>query len=344
MKKKLLIIGSSQGEYGGIEAFMMAIAKESRKWLEFEVRLAFKLKDLALISDTLEKSANANATSVHFVKKNSIALYKLVMWSDILHVQNMPPDIVFSAYLLRKKNFLTIHNRKFENKSIHQILWKMSSSLASKRWYNSNFVWNTWEPHAKKSNSSCVPTVCNLDSMEISFEKRKGFVFVGRWIENKGIEELILAYSKSKLNYSDWPLTILGNGPLKNKIMNLIASLNIEISTPGFVSDQLKSEIISKSKWLVAPSNTKEDLGLSPIEARNMGVPSIVTNDGGLTESAGPYALVAQPGNVDSLAACIIEAANMNEERYAEISIKSKEHLSVFLKPILFYKNEFLNS
>jgi glycosyltransferase involved in cell wall biosynthesis len=341
MKKKLLIIGSSQGVYGGIEAFMMAISNEAKKWSEFEVKLCFKLKDLNY-DHILEKSANENASSVHFVKKNSLSLYKLVLWADVLHVQNMPPDIVYSAFLLRRKIFLTIHNRKFSNKSILQYLWVFASKMATKRWYNSNFVWNSWEPNLKKENSACIPTVCNLSSTEVPSEKRKGFVFAGRWIENKGIEELILAYDKSNLCSTDWPLTIIGDGPLREKIMDLIASVKVSIIAPGFVTNEQKIELMSKSKWLVAPANTNEDLGLTPIEARSMGVPSIVTDDGGLTQAAGPFALVAAPGDVDSLMACILKATKMNKEEYNFISKKSKETLSDLLKPIIFYKNEFL--
>jgi glycosyltransferase involved in cell wall biosynthesis len=344
MKKKLLIIGSSQGGYGGIEAFMMAIANEAKNWSEFEVRLCFKLKDLNHNTDILEKFANENSSSVHFVKKNSLSLYKLVLWSDILHIQNMPPDIVFPSFLLRKKIFLTIHNRKFDNKSILQYLWVFASKMATKRWYNSNFVWNSWEPIVKKDNSACIPTVCNLSTTEVAIEKRKGFVFAGRWIENKGIEELIEAYDRSKLCPIEWPLTIIGDGPLKNKIMNMISNVGSEIHTPGFVSDEVKTELMSQSKWLVAPANTNEDLGLTPIEARSMGVPSIVTNDGGLTQAAGPYALVAIPGDVDSLLLCILKAAQMKEEEYDCISKKSKESLADLIKPITFYKNEFLNN
>jgi len=344
MKKKLLIIGSSQGVYGGIEAFMMAISNEAEKWNEFEVRLCFKLKDLKNKSDILEKLANENSSSVHFVKKNSFELYKLILWSDVLHVQNMPPDIVYPSFLLRKKVFLTVHNRKFKSKSILQYLWVLASKLATKRWYNSDFVWNSWEPNTKKANSACIPTVCNLSTTEVDCEKRKGFVFAGRWIENKGIEELILAYNKSKLSPAKWPLTIIGDGPIKNKIMNMISNADVEIHTTGFVSNELKTEIMSKSKWLVAPANTNEDLGLTPIEARSMGVPSIVTDDGGLTQAAGLYALVAIPGDVDSLLSCILEAAQMNEEEYNFISKRSKETLSDLIKPITFYKNEFLNS
>ena len=80
---------------------------------------------------------------------------------------------------------------------------------------------------------------------------------------------------------------------------------------PGFVDDATKENYLAGTKWLLAPAKTQEDLGLTPIEARSVGVPSIVTRDGGLPESGGPSALIAAPGNVLELAECMRVAAGM---------------------------------
>ena len=49
----------------------------------------------------------------------------------------------------------------------------------------------------------------------------------------------------------------------------------------------------------------KEDLGLTPLEARSVGVPCIASTDGGVQETAGPHALFCKPGDVDSLVLCM---------------------------------------
>jgi glycosyltransferase involved in cell wall biosynthesis len=342
-KTKLLIIGSSQGVYGGIEAFMIAIANASKDWPEFDVRLCFKMVSGASPDENLRRMSEKACSSVFFVEKVSVKLFKLLIWADILHVQNMPPDIVFTSTLLRKKIFLTVHNRKHPLMSFHNFLWSFAIRFANKRWYNSNFVWNSWEPDVKKNNSDCIPTVCVLPTLSIEHNERKGFIFVGRWIENKGIEEVLYAYAKCKLDQEEWPLTILGDGPLKSKVHEIINRLGLEdVIMPGFVDDLTKEKLVASSKWLLAPAKTLEDLGLTPIEARSVGVPAIVTRDGGLPESAGPFALIAEPGNVDSLVDCMLQATNMNEDMYFERSEKGKESLLTFLKPIGFYREQFL--
>jgi glycosyltransferase involved in cell wall biosynthesis len=344
-KKRLLIIGSSQGVYGGIEAFMMAIAEAAKDWPEFDVKLCYKIvdKNIKISADLLDMS-DKSCDSVYYVYKASPRLLKLISWADVLHIQNMPPDIVFPAFLLGKKNFLTVHNRRKESLSLHNVIWGYSIRFAERRWFNSNFVWDTWEPDCKRLTSQRVPTVCRLPTKFCEPEQRKGFLFVGRWIANKGIEELLQAYKKCGFDATKWPLTILGNGPLKNEILLLIEKLGLaDVSLPGFVNDEEKQQYISMAKWLVAPAKTSEDLGLTPIEARSVGVPSIVTRDGGLPESAGPAALIAEPGDVDDLANCLLVAAGMTDIEYLQRSLQSQKQLESFLEPLEFYRHAFSN-
>jgi hypothetical protein len=37
--------------------------------------------------------------------------------------------------------------------TLHRLLWRFSGTLATERWYNSQFVWNTWEPAAKRQRA-----------------------------------------------------------------------------------------------------------------------------------------------------------------------------------------------
>lgn len=343
-KKRLLIIGSSQGEYGGIEAFMIALAEAASLWPEFDTRLCFKLVVGSELKESLQKSAEQLCKNVYFTSRGSKDLIKHIGWADILHIQNTPPDIILPAYLKRKKIFLTVHNWRKRVDNLHYYLWGFCIKLADRRWYNSHFVWNTWEPNKKYFNSDCVPTVCRLPKGWCPPEERKGFLFVGRLIENKGILELIQAYKEAQFNMEEWPLTILGNGPLRERVLKLLHHLELDnVSIPGFVTDDYKAKYLSEAKWVLAPANTREDLGLTPIEARSVGVPSIVTRDGGLPEAGGESALIAEPGDIESLKAAMVKAKEMNEDDYQNRCIVAKNSLSHFLKPIHFYRDSYLN-
>lgn len=342
-KRKVLVIGSCQGKYGGIEAFMLSIADSVAAWPEFEVRVCFKLTKGAEVSDNLRAQREHYASPISFVRRGSVALLREIGWADVLHVQNVPPDVVGVGKLLGKRMYCTIHNWRRRGRSLHSLLWSISSRLVDRRWYNSRFVMSTWERGAPRVGSEAFPTESTLPTGYVEPAKRKGFLFIGRWIENKGIEELVCAYGGLDVDRSAWPLTIVGTGPIRGAVERLIADQGLEgeVRLPGFVRAAEKDEYLRRTKWLCAPANTREDLGLTPVEARNVGVPSIVTRDGGLPEAGGSAALVAEPGDVASLRGCLEEAVAMGAEEYARRAGLAKESLRTFLKPREFYREAF---
>jgi len=78
-------------------------------------------------------------------------------------------------------------------------------------------------------------------------------------------------------------------------------------------------------------------MGLTPIEARNVSVPSIVSRDGGLPEAGGPSALICEPGDVGSLRDLLETAARMEEPEYASRCALAKHSLSDYLLPMAHY-------
>lgn len=338
-----MVVGSSQGKYGGIEAFMLSIAKSIESWPEFEARVCFKLVRGAEVHDNLRTQQAHHDAAIAFVPRASRALLEQIRWADVLHVQNVPLDIVGLGKLLGKRVFCTIHNWRRPVRNLHAVSWAISSRLADRRWYNSRFVMSTWEPGRARKLSEAFPTDNTLPEGYVAPAGRRGFLFVGRWILNKGVEELVSAYAAAGLDRDVWPLTIAGTGPIRDDVLELIERVGLtgQIALPGFVSVEEKTRLMCTSKWLVAPANTKEDLGITPVEARNVSVPSIVTRDGGLPEAGGPAALLAEPGDVASLADCLREAAEMSEEEYARRSALAKSSLKAFLKPREFYREVF---
>ena len=336
---RLLIVSPSQGHFGGIEAFVIALASAVETWPEFELKVCFKLVQNMELRDDLRKAALLLRRSAHFMPSGDCNLIKLICWADIVHCQNACPDIVFPAWLFDKKLVLTIHNWRRQTLSFHSVLWRIGAKLADRR---SRFVWNTWEPRHKSNGSDCVPTVCRFSQEWCPPSRRRGFIFVGRWIENKGIEDLLTAYSRSQLNAIQWPLILIGDGPLRARVESLISDLRLEgVEMPGFLDDQSKARRLASARWLVAPARTREDLGLTPIEARSMGVPVIVTRDGGLPEAGGEAALIVEPGNVKDLTRTLKLAAAMSDEEYCDRAERGRASLKVFLRPMEFYREAY---
>jgi glycosyltransferase involved in cell wall biosynthesis len=271
-------------------------------------------------------------------------LVQAIRWADVVHLQNASPDVIAIAKTFRKPIALTIHNylRRTRGFDLHQLLWRWGAALADERWYNSQFVWDTWEPRRKRARSRKVPTVSQLPEGWVAPNERRGFAFIGRWIANKGIETLVDAYALAQLDPEKWPLVLMGHGPLRELIEYAIQKRSIRgIRVLGFVEEAVKAEEIMRARWMVVPPNTKEDFGLTAVEARSLGVPCIITRDGGLPEADGRQALSCEPNDPTALAELLRQGAAMEEAEYAERAMRTRQELKSELEPIEFYAQSY---
>ena len=340
-KTKVVIVSPCQGSYGGIEAFVLAVAAAARREPDIELRLCLKrVRDFTLQPDL--KAMLQDEDVVWAERGFDRDLIDVIKWADVVHLQNAPPDVTFFAKLHRKPLAMTIHNYMGRPMTLHRLLWRISGMLATERWYNSQFVWNTWEPGRKRPTSRKVPTVSKLPEGWTPPEQRRGFVFIGRWIANKGVDTLMDAYALAKIDREKWPLTLMGDGPLRKIIEYAIQKREIGgVRVLGFVDEATKTSEIQNARWIVVPPNTQEDFGLTPIEARSLGVPAVITRDGGLPEAGGKQALVCEPNDPRELALLLEQAAEMGEEEYAQRATRTRDELATELEPIEFYAQAY---
>ncbi|HJT82394.1 MAG TPA: glycosyltransferase [Chthoniobacterales bacterium] len=338
-QNKLLLVSPCQGTYGGIEAFVLAVADAVQREPDFAVKICFKkVRGFHLHPDF---ASMLKGQPVIFVDRAGKELADAVRWADIVHLQNASPDVVFLARLFGKRIVLTIHNYMPRQLNGHRLLWRISARFADARWYNSNFVWRTWEGEHPRRGSRKVPTTSRLPEGTVPINERRGFVFVGRWIANKGIETLVEAYARADLDRSAWPLVLIGDGPLRPAIDELVRRHALDIAMPGFVDDAVKADYMRKARWVVVPPHTNEDLGLTALEARNLGVPCIITRDGGLPEAGGKQSLMCEPRNPDALARLLEQAARMSMEEYAERAEATRRELAEEMVPLGFYADSY---
>jgi glycosyltransferase involved in cell wall biosynthesis len=335
-QNKLLLVSPCQGTYGGIEAFVLALADAVQREKDFSVKICFKKVKGFSLHPSL--AGMLRGQPVSFVDRAGLELANAVKWADIVHLQNVSPDVVFLAKAFRKRLVLTIHNYMPRHRTAHHMLWQIGSRFADARWYNSNFVWRTWEGNSPRHASRKVPTTCRLPEGWIAPDLRRGFVFVGRWIPNKGIETLIDAYAQAKIDRTAWPLVLIGDGSLQTLVKTKLRKHNLNaVEMPGFVDDSTKADYMKRAKWTVIPPHTNEDFGLTAVESRNLGVPCIITRDGGLPEAAGSQALVCEPSNSEALARLLEQAAGMSAEEYAERGERTRRELTNEMVPLSFY-------
>lgn len=99
-------------------------------------------------------------------------------------------------------------------------------------------------------------------------------VFIGRLSFEKGLMNLIEDWSA--INY---PLYIIGTGPLENKAKEISKS-NKNITFLGNIENKKVKEFLAESSFLVFPSTLYEGMPITILEAMSVGVPVIATNLG----------------------------------------------------------------
>lgn len=332
----VLIISPSRGAYGGIEAFMLELGRYLEEETEFTPSLCFKLVTNQQMESSLIDVLNKSGLPYKVVSRASVSLFNEIAKSDLVHAQNASPDISLLARLVRKPLVLTIHNHLYDRQWMRRLSWKFAASLAQHRLFNSNFVRESWEP-IPSTISQVVPTVSHLPFNFAPIADREGFVFVSRLIANKGAEELIRAYQLANIDHAAWPLQIVGDGPMRQYFETLARNAPLPIRFHGFVSDAEKHELIRQARWLAATPNTREDMGLTPLEARANGVPVIATRDGGLPEAAGRDALLCDPKDIASITARLEQAAAMSSKEYETRARQCHDSLQDHLVSMSFY-------
>jgi glycosyltransferase involved in cell wall biosynthesis len=340
---RVLLVSPCFGAYGGVEAFVFAVADAVRRDPRFDVRICFKRVADFSLQPALEAYCQA-AGQVQFCDRASLQLWSAIAWADVVHAQNASPDVALMTAMQRKPLALTIHDFLPQTPWARRVSWQASARAASARWYNSRSVWDTWEPHGARPRSARVPTVSRFERVPSAPGPRQGFLFVGRLVDSKGADVLLDAYQQAALDPALWPLTIVGDGPMRATLEQRANAARLKgVRFAGFVDDGTKAQLLASAKWLVAPSHAHEGLGLVVLEARHTGVPCIITRHGGLPEAGGRDAIVCDPGDVSSLAAALRTAASMPDDEYQSRSRRTREDLDSELVPLTFYPEAYLH-
>ena len=104
------------------------------------------------------------------------------------------------------------------------------------------------------------------------------FLSIGRLVKYKGYEYSIKALNELDINFEYY---IIGAGPLKKDLKNLIKKLNLDkkVFLLGEISEEEKNKLLSESDIFLFPSISKaEAYGLVQLEAMSYGLPIVNTN------------------------------------------------------------------
>ncbi|MGN1299166.1 MAG: glycosyltransferase family 4 protein [Candidatus Scatovivens sp.] len=142
-----------------------------------------------------------------------------------------------------------------------------------------------------------------------AMDNEKIILFMGRLVYEKGVQYLIGAMPKILQNYHDAKLIIAGKGGMIDELKSEVASLglNNKVYFTGYLNSKQVQKMYKCADISVFPS-TYEPFGIVALEAMLAGVPTVVSDVGGLNEivSHGVDGMKSYAGNSNSIADSIL--------------------------------------
>jgi len=133
------------------------------------------------------------------------------------------------------------------------------------------------------------------------------FAYVGRLVAEKGVTVLLQSAKELVDAGYSFRLKIIGDGPERSKLENMVNSLGLEgrVNFLGSLTGEHLTSELKAAAAVVMPSVWEETAGLSAIEQMMRGGTVIASDIGGLGEVVGEAGLKFATGDVASLASCL---------------------------------------
>ena len=135
-------------------------------------------------------------------------------------------------------------------------------------------------------HNAVIPLSQDLLDIEVPKSKDKVVTFLGRITMQKGPEYFVEAAAKVLRNcHNNVRFVMAGSGDMMDKMIELAAARGISdrFHFPGFQKGRQVYEMLKASDVYIMPS-VSEPFGISPLEAMQMGVPSIISKQSGCAE------------------------------------------------------------
>lgn len=208
--------------------------------------------------------------------------------SYIFHIPHVVT--IYEADVLDVSKNCLVPYKNFVLKSIIKLILNKASCIVAISTRIKNVIQNfynikkdisviNWGINLTKPKPNTKLDRCKLGLTDKDFV----IISIGRLVKRKGFEFLIEAMNK--IQNPNIKLLLVGDGPEKKQIQQLIKKYNLDnrVKLLGKVSTEEKYKLLLLSEIFVLPS-LHEGFGIVILEAMSVGLPVIVTNNGGQTD------------------------------------------------------------
>ena len=190
---------------------------------------------------------------------------------------------------------------------------------------------------------SVIPNGINLNNftgIERDYDFRRRFamdnekiiLYVGRLVYEKGVQHLISAMPKILDHYHDSKLVIAGKGGMLDELKAQVDSMGLsnKVYFTGYLNQKEVQKMYKCADVAVFPS-TYEPFGIVALEAMLAGIPTVVSDIGGLNEIVehGVNGMKSYAGNPNSIADSVLsllfdQQLAMNVTKNAKNKVKNE--------------------
>ena len=159
--------------------------------------------------------------------------------------------------------------------------------------------------------------------------QQKKFLAVGRFSpKHKGFDLLIQAYALFAQKNQDWQLDIVGDGPEKDQLAQMISENNLEkrVQLHPFTNEiqtyySTANIYVLSSRW--------EGMPLVLVEAMSHGLPIIASDIPTCQEVLGDFGLFFKNGNIQELAQRLEDATHLDWQKKSDEAIKIAQRFDI---------------
>ncbi|MBP6663372.1 MAG: glycosyltransferase, partial [Paludibacter sp.] len=158
------------------------------------------------------------------------------------------------------------------------------------------------DPRKVTTVHNAVDPLPNADSFTKTPRKDKVVTFLGRITMQKGPEYFVEAAYRVLQKTKDVRFVMAGSGDMMNAMIDLVAKRNIadRFHFTGFLKGRQVHEMLAESDVYIMPS-VSEPFGISPLEAMQVGTPSIISKQSGCAEIL-THAIKTDYWDIDAMA------------------------------------------
>ncbi len=279
---------------GGIETISMILA---RVWSQMG-------HDVTVVTATSEKTENDDEFPFEIVRNPDFKHLRRLILSHEIYFQNnislqllwawigtgKPLFIAHQTWLYsdtRAEAVRTLFKRLFIRRAVSISISRAIAGAIAPR---SHLIGNAYDSQTFR----VLPSVT----------RDKDLVFVGRLVEDKGVDVLLQALEILKKRGLTPHLSVVGSGPQQAELRALCTELGLDnqIEWAGTVRGEELAKLLNAHQILVVPSTWQEPFGIVALEGIACGCAVVGSRGGGLPDAIGPCGALFENGNAEDLA------------------------------------------